>query len=67
MDVYIYRRNEQMTWKATVKKWLSYPHLDEELKQQLLEMQGNEKLLEDSFYKNLEFGTGGMCGKLVLG
>ncbi|EMT44834.1 phospho-sugar mutase [Anoxybacillus flavithermus] len=56
-----------MTWKATVEKWLSYPHLDEELKQQLLEMQGNEKLLEDSFYKNLEFGTGGMRGEIGPG
>uniref|UniRef100_UPI002609163E phospho-sugar mutase n=1 Tax=uncultured Anoxybacillus sp. TaxID=263860 RepID=UPI002609163E len=54
-----------MTWKATVEKWISYPHLDEELKQQLL--QANEKLLEDSFYKNLEFGTGGMRGEIGPG
>ncbi|MGG4000408.1 phospho-sugar mutase [Anoxybacillus kestanbolensis] len=56
-----------MTWKATVQKWLSYPHLDEQLKQQLLSMQADEKLLEDSFYKNLEFGTGGMRGEIGPG
>ncbi|MBB6176086.1 phosphoglucomutase [Anoxybacillus tengchongensis] len=56
-----------MTWQTTVQKWLYYPHLDKELKQQLLEMQANEKLLEDSFYKNLEFGTGGMRGEIGPG
>ncbi|NNU90164.1 phospho-sugar mutase [Anoxybacillus sp. CHMUD] len=56
-----------MTWKTTVQKWLSYPHLDEQLKQQLLSMQADEKLLEDSFYRNLEFGTGGMRGEIGPG
>lgn len=56
-----------MTWKTTVQKWLSYPHLDAQLKQQLLAMQTDEKLLEDSFYKNLEFGTGGMRGEIGPG
>ncbi|MED0656415.1 phospho-sugar mutase [Anoxybacillus ayderensis] len=56
-----------MTWRTTVRKWLSYPHLDEELKQQLLLMQKDEKVLEDSFYKNLEFGTGGMRGEIGPG
>lgn len=56
-----------MTWKSTVEKWLSYPELDAELKQQLISMQHNEKTLEDSFYKNLEFGTGGMRGEIGPG
>ncbi|OKO92445.1 D-Ribose 1,5-phosphomutase [Geobacillus proteiniphilus] len=56
-----------MAYKATVEKWLSYPELDAELKQQLLAMQTNEKLLEDSFYKNLEFSTGGMRGEIGPG
>jgi len=56
-----------MTWKTTVQKWLSYPHLDAQLKQQLLAMQADEKLLEDSFYRNLEFGTGGMRGEIGPG
>ncbi|MGJ7035730.1 phospho-sugar mutase [Anoxybacillus eryuanensis] len=56
-----------MSWKEKNEKWLSYPHLDEQLKQQLLSMQADEKLLEDSFYKNLEFGTGGMRGEIGPG
>lgn len=56
-----------MTYKAAVEKWLSYPELDAELKQQLISMQHNEKALEDSFYKNLEFGTGGMRGEIGPG
>lgn len=56
-----------MTWETTVQKWLSYPHLDEQLKQQLLSMQADKKLLEDSFYRNLEFGTGGMRGEIGYG
>ncbi len=56
-----------MTYKAIVEKWLSYPELDAELKQQLISMQHNEKALEESFYKNLEFGTGGMRGEIGPG
>jgi hypothetical protein len=61
------RRDKSMTWKATVEKWLSYPALDAELKQQLILMQHDEKALEDSFYKNLESAQAVCVGKLVLG
>lgn len=56
-----------MSWKEKNEKWLSYPHLDEQLKKQLLSMQADKKLLEDSFYRNLEFGTGGMRGEIGPG
>lgn len=56
-----------MSWKEKNEKWLSYPHLDAQLKQQLLAMQADKKLLEDSFYRNLEFGTGGMRGEIGPG
>ncbi|XWN52054.1 phospho-sugar mutase [Anoxybacillus flavithermus] len=56
-----------MSWKEKNEKWLSYPHLDAQLRQQLLAMQTDEKLLEDSFYRNLEFGTGGMRGEIGPG
>lgn len=49
------------------KRWYNHPTLDTELKTQLEEMKSNEKLIEDSFYKNLEFGTGGMRGELGAG
>lgn len=54
-------------WKAQLKKWLAFDNLDEELKDKLFTMQEDEKESEDAFYKDLEFGTGGMRGELGPG
>ncbi|UEP94932.1 phospho-sugar mutase [Bacillus pacificus] len=56
-----------MNWKQKFSRWLSYAELDAELKEQLENMKQDEKKIEDSFYKNLEFGTGGMRGELGAG
>ncbi|KWU66907.1 phosphoglucomutase [Bacillus mycoides] len=56
-----------MNWKQEFSRWLSYAELDAELKEQLENMKQDEKKVEDSFYKNLEFGTGGMRGELGAG
>ena len=56
-----------MNWKQEFSRWLSYAELDAELKEQLENMKQDEKKIEDSFYKNLEFGTGGMRGELGAG
>lgn len=56
-----------MNWKQEFSRWLSYTELDAELKEQLENMKKDEKKIEDSFYKNLEFGTGGMRGELGAG
>lgn len=56
-----------MNWKQEFSRWLSYAELDVELKEQLENMKQDEKKIEDSFYKNLEFGTGGMRGELGAG
>lgn len=56
-----------MSWKQEFSRWLSYAQLDAELKEQLENMKQDEKKIEDSFYKNLEFGTGGMRGELGAG
>ena len=56
-----------MNWKQEFSRWLSYAELDAELKEQLENMKHDEKKIEDSFYKNLEFGTGGMRGELGAG
>lgn len=47
--------------------WLSDPYFDEEAKKDLESIQGNEKEIEDRFYRDLEFGTGGLRGKLGIG
>ncbi|MGX4609107.1 phospho-sugar mutase [Priestia megaterium] len=56
-----------MTWQTQLEKWLTFDHLDSELKEELLLMKENQKEVEDAFYKNLEFGTGGMRGELGPG
>ncbi|KML28316.1 phospho-sugar mutase [Priestia aryabhattai] len=56
-----------MNWKTQLDKWLIFDALDAELKKELLMMKKNEKQAEEAFYKNLEFGTGGMRGELGAG
>ncbi|MBS4208255.1 phospho-sugar mutase [Bacillus sp. FJAT-50079] len=52
-------------WEKKVDEWLQFEKLDSALKDQLQKM--TEQQLEDSFYKELEFGTGGMRGELGPG
>ncbi|SIS42842.1 phospho-sugar mutase [Salimicrobium flavidum] len=54
-----------MSWKKTLEKWKNEENLDESLREQLGML--DEEELEDAFYKELEFGTGGMRGKLGPG
>ena len=49
------------------KEWLENPYFDEETKKELLSIENNEKEIEDRFYKNLEFGTGGLRGVIGAG
>jgi phosphoglucomutase len=54
-------------WKDTHNQWKQFKLLDPELSRQLTELEENEAQLEDAFYKNLEFGTGGMRGEIGPG
>jgi phosphoglucomutase len=56
-----------MNWQIEYSRWLSFNNLDSELKQQLESMKQDEKQIEECFYKNLEFGTGGMRGEIGAG
>ncbi|MCA1056549.1 phospho-sugar mutase [Rossellomorea aquimaris] len=56
-----------MSWHASYKKWSDYVHIDREIKERLSSIENDEKALEDAFYKNLEFGTGGMRGEIGPG
>ncbi|MCA0992994.1 phospho-sugar mutase [Pseudalkalibacillus hwajinpoensis] len=56
-----------MDWKNAYKRWTSATSLDEELKKDLEALSGQDQALEDAFYKNLEFGTGGMRGEIGPG
>ena len=54
-----------MTVEQKFKSWYSSPLLTEELKMNLAEM--DEAEMNDSFYRNLAFGTGGLRGILGAG
>ncbi|NUI23806.1 phospho-sugar mutase [Bacillus amyloliquefaciens] len=56
-----------MSWSKSYERWNQAEQLDLELKKLLADAEGNEQLLEDFFYKNLEFGTGGMRGEIGPG
>ncbi|MGG1678246.1 phospho-sugar mutase [Neobacillus sp. NRS-1170] len=56
-----------LSWLDNTEKWFSFNKLDKELKYKLFEIDSIKKILEDSFYKHLEFGTGGMRGELGPG
>lgn len=49
------------------KEWLDNNYFDEETKSELMGIKDNLKEIEDRFYKNLEFGTGGLRGIIGAG
>lgn len=56
-----------MGYKETYRFWLSDSYFDEATKEELKRIEGNEKEIEDRFYKDLEFGTGGLRGIIGAG
>ena len=48
-------------------EWMNNPYFDDETKQELKAIQNDEKEIEDRFYKELEFGTGGLRGVIGYG
>ncbi len=56
-----------MSYREKAEEWLQTP-FDEDTQKQVQELiETDEKVLEDSFYKQLEFGTGGMRGIMGVG
>lgn len=47
--------------------WLQSQEVDSETKEELLSIKENISEIEDRFYKDLEFGTGGLRGKIGAG
>ena len=48
--------------KKQLEYWLGDSYFDEETKQELLSIRNDEAEVEDRFYRELEFGTGGLRG-----
>ena len=55
-----------MSYTDNYKLWLESNAVDEDTKAELKALT-DEKEIEDRFYKNLEFGTGGLRGKIAAG
>ncbi|MFC7678587.1 phospho-sugar mutase [Paenibacillus sp. GCM10028914] len=51
----------------TVERWLNDPYVDEETKKELRALENDAKELEERFYRDLEFGTGGLRGIIGAG
>lgn len=49
------------------KLWLENEYFDEETRQELIGIKENPKEIEERFYKDLEFGTGGLRGIIGAG
>ncbi len=56
-----------MNYRETFEFWLNDDYFDQKTKEELLAIRNNEKEVEDRFYKNLEFGTGGLRGVIGAG
>ena len=56
-----------MAYKETYKNWCKNTFFDEKTRKELIELQDNEKEIEDRFYKELEFGTAGLRGIMGAG
>lgn len=47
--------------------WCEKAILDKDLSEELKSIEGNDEAISDAFYKNLEFGTGGLRGVIGAG
>ena len=56
-----------MSYKDTYNDWLQNPYFDETTKEELRAIADDEKEIEDRFYRQLEFGTGGLRGVIGAG
>ncbi len=56
-----------MSYKEQYDFWLEDAYFDEKTKEELRNIAGDEKEIEERFYKELEFGTGGLRGVIGAG
>lgn len=56
-----------MNAREVYNKWCTDPYFDEATKAELMAIADDEKEIEDRFYRQLEFGTGGLRGVIGAG
>ena len=53
--------------KELYARWLAQPALDDAVRQELVDIAGDDAAITDRFYRDLEFGTGGLRGVIGAG
>lgn len=56
-----------MDYREIYNQWCTDPYFDAETKAELAQIRGNGTEIEDRFYRQLEFGTGGLRGVIGAG
>lgn len=56
-----------MGYMENYKKWCEDTYFDEDTRAELKAIEGNDKEIQERFYKDLEFGTGGLRGIIGAG
>ncbi len=56
-----------MEYRKRYEEWLSNPYFDEATRAEVAALEGNEIEIKERFFKDLEFGTGGLRGILGAG
>ena len=56
-----------MTEKELYQQWLEHATEDPDLQQELKSIAGDDAAISDRFYRDLEFGTGGLRGVIGAG
>lgn len=61
------RMDINMDYMSVYKQWCENEYFDQATREELLAISGNEAEIEDRFYRELEFGTGGLRGVIGAG
>ena len=56
-----------MDYKKVYETWCTETYFDEQTRAELKALEGNEEEIQDRFYRQLEFGTGGLRGVIGAG
>ena len=56
-----------MDYISRYKHWINSDNIDDDTRNELLALEGNDKEIKERFYKQIEFGTAGMRGLLGAG
>lgn len=56
-----------MSYQEIYRQWCANEYFDAQTREELKSIEGNDKEIEDRFYQDLEFGTGGLRGVIGNG